>query len=498
MSKIYGYNNFENIKKIYASGKEINNYMIKGINGEQIVADALCEITEDIYIVCHPSLTNYEPDILVASSKGDFGFRIIEVKNWNIKYISKVQSNGTIYIGKNNKYINPKEQASKHVDDLRVFIQSNHKTLGVPTRPNIVIDKLVIFPEISKDQFDSNFTSGWTVKSKEEFYKRHLFKEDINNPKSLYNKMKNAKKEAVLNGININKLNLEKFIISIGTSSNYKLDEYDNEILNNSLNIAKQQNENIQREMKKKDEELENINYTVKQKNKKILELEEETRELRNNKDSMSYIKLKDIEREKEDVEKERTRLRDRATYLKKEKDMLIEKNKDSEDRIRDLSEEVNIMIKEKEEGEKEMKSLAKSIYGLTIVLVIFLGFFMYQNLNSKSPKENVENEKAVVSTNVTNNEKEILSKETINIASIKKEDYINKEVIVKATLSDFSFNKNLGTKFMKIKNDTGEIKGVAFKNTKLPYLKIGNTYTFVGKVDKYEGEFEIIVSRVE
>jgi hypothetical protein len=101
-----------------------NKNVIRGIEGEISVANLLEKyLPSDTFIISHPEIGKFEPDFLIISPR--YGFRIIEVKNWNIGYIDKVQSNGKYTI--NNRSANPLVQVRKHVDDLNHYLSSSYQ-----------------------------------------------------------------------------------------------------------------------------------------------------------------------------------------------------------------------------------------------------------------------------------------------------------------------------------------------------------------------------------
>jgi len=55
------------------------------------------------------------------------------------------------------------------------------------------------------------------------------------------------------------------------------------------------------------------------------------------------------------------------------------------------------------------------------------------------------------------------------------------------------------GTTFLKIRDETGSINAVIFKNSikNLDEIKEGEELSIVGKTEKYKGEMELIVSSI-
>jgi len=87
---------------------------------------------------------------------------------------------------------------------------------------------------------------------------------------------------------------------------------------------------------------------------------------------------------------------------------------------------------------------------------------------------------------------------QAIEIANAK--EYLGKTVLMSGNITSMSISEK-GTIFLKISDKTGEINAVIFKNlvSKLSGydLKKGMQVQIQGKINKYEGELEIIPDKI-
>ena len=208
----------------------LDNYTSRrGLAAEIEVGNKLEEyLPEDTYIIAHPQIGNYDPDFLVISPR--YGFRIIEVKNWNPKEIKNAESNGTITVH-GNKTANPMAQVKKHRDELWEYLKTNHN-ISDPA-----VDCLVIHYGFTKAEFKDKYDKNWSP----EFYKNTLFKDQLDH--SIDERLKHSAK-ALNRGIG--KLSIQSITNSIKISDNY--DEKDKEI-----QVLMDKLESAQNELKDKD-----------------------------------------------------------------------------------------------------------------------------------------------------------------------------------------------------------------------------------------------------
>ncbi|MFB9974590.1 NERD domain-containing protein [Allobacillus sp. GCM10007489] len=91
-------------------------------------------------------------------------------------------------------------------------------------------------------------------------------------------------------------------------------------------------------------------------------------------------------------------------------------------------------------------------------------------------------------------------NKSSANIDSESFSDYENEHLTVVATVVDFSYDSTSGTKFLTVSNGNESIEAVIFSDTKVPYLEVGNIYTFRGFVQEaYDGDgLELVINGVE
>jgi exonuclease VII large subunit len=83
----------------------------------------------------------------------------------------------------------------------------------------------------------------------------------------------------------------------------------------------------------------------------------------------------------------------------------------------------------------------------------------------------------------------------TIKIGSISEEqNYVE----ITGEITKISTSES-GTTFLTIRDETGSIDAVIFKNSikNLDEIKEGKKFSVVGKTEKYKGEMELIVSSI-
>ncbi|WP_226036137.1 nuclease-related domain-containing protein [Aquibacillus saliphilus] len=149
------------------------NNELKGLKGEIEVGDLLANhLPGDTYIIAQPVIGKYEPDFLVISPR--YGFRLIEVKNWNLNYIKSIQSNGSFSVV--DKLNNPLQQVRKHADDLKGYLLSNHKYLGDPHKLIGYVNIQYGFNRIDMQKFVEN----WDKNNADDFFTFHMFKDELN------------------------------------------------------------------------------------------------------------------------------------------------------------------------------------------------------------------------------------------------------------------------------------------------------------------------------
>ena len=88
----------------------------------------------------------------------------------------------------------------------------------------------------------------------------------------------------------------------------------------------------------------------------------------------------------------------------------------------------------------------------------------------------------------------ENLNAKQITIDSITR-NYIDKDVVIVGSIS--SINKQEGTTWLKVKDETGKIDIVAFKSGDLN-LKYGDNVEVYGKVAVYNDKLEIIAKSIK
>ncbi len=148
---------------------------LKGLSGEIAVGDLLAKLLpEDTYVIAHPQIGKADPDFLVISPQ--YGFRLVEVKNWSIDYIQNVATNGLMQVA--NSTQNPYGQVKSHTEELKGYLLSNYPKLGDPFR---LIGGVVLHYGFTKEQFIKKFhTDKWEKNNAKGFFAFHFFQDDLN------------------------------------------------------------------------------------------------------------------------------------------------------------------------------------------------------------------------------------------------------------------------------------------------------------------------------
>lgn len=169
MALFIGRDKLEEAKTTYLN---YNQNVIRGIEGELMVGDFLSNyLPSDTYVIAHPQIGKYDPDFLVVSPK--YGFRIVEVKNWNLSAIQKAESNGRFVFADGET--NPIEQAKLQAAYLNKYINSNYnKDLYR------IIGYVVIHIGFCKIDFMSKFSKSWDETQRKDYTSVVFFKDQIN------------------------------------------------------------------------------------------------------------------------------------------------------------------------------------------------------------------------------------------------------------------------------------------------------------------------------
>jgi hypothetical protein len=156
------------LEKAIAGIDSRNQNLIKGLSAELNVGNLLEKyLPGDTYVIAHPQIGRYDPDFLVISPR--YGFRIIEVKNWDPSNISAFQSNGSINF-KNQESANPMGQVKKHRDELWDYLRTSFNI------SNATVDCLVLHYGMTKDKFQNDFDKNWNP----DFYRNTIFRDQLN------------------------------------------------------------------------------------------------------------------------------------------------------------------------------------------------------------------------------------------------------------------------------------------------------------------------------
>lgn len=165
----------------------------KGLDGElELLKKLINYLPKNYSINVQPNIGEKNPDFLLIHP--DHGFRILEVKNWSLSVIENINSNGNVTrkYG-DNKSNNPLIQVAEHVEQFNRYLLSNHRKLG---NQYDNIGMAVIHIGFTKDEFYQKFEktiNRWDHKTTKEYFKYHIFADEINH-RVLDKKIKKAKK----------------------------------------------------------------------------------------------------------------------------------------------------------------------------------------------------------------------------------------------------------------------------------------------------------------
>lgn len=146
---------------------DMSKYLLKGVDGEIRAVEYFNEnLEDDITIVCHPQIGNLDPDIIIYIP--GYGFRIVEVKNWNLTNVSSYEYNGLAKV--NESTSNPINQVKKHLEVFNQYLQTSHKEDQYKS-----IGYFVFHIGFTENEFHDKFMRSWDKKSKDDFIKHYLF-----------------------------------------------------------------------------------------------------------------------------------------------------------------------------------------------------------------------------------------------------------------------------------------------------------------------------------
>ena len=185
MANIIGKNKLTNkINEISQTNFMENSakYELKGLSGELAVAEALEKLLpKDTTIIIHPQIGITEPDILVVSPR--YGFRIIEVKTWNIGSVNYADKSWNYECM--DKTIRLMQQLKFHAEELNKFLgnilnRDTYKQVGF----------MIIQYGFTEEEFIEKFCQKWSKDDINEYKEFCLFSNDMN--KNIDNNLKNA------------------------------------------------------------------------------------------------------------------------------------------------------------------------------------------------------------------------------------------------------------------------------------------------------------------
>ena len=147
----------------------------KGLDGEIEVGNLLLKyLPEDTYLISRPIIGKYEPDFLIISPR--YGFRMIEVKNWDLKPIKAASPNGSLEILED--FQNPLDQVRRHIEDLNAYLLSSYPEINNPYQ---LIGCAVVHYGFSKNDFTTKFPPNrWNHAAAQHYYNCHIFKDQLN------------------------------------------------------------------------------------------------------------------------------------------------------------------------------------------------------------------------------------------------------------------------------------------------------------------------------
>ncbi|MCB8817396.1 nuclease-related domain-containing protein [Desulfosporosinus shakirovi] len=213
----------------------------KGLEGEIAVGDLLSKyLPKDTYIISHPIIGKYDPDFLIISPR--YGFRMIEVKHWEIKPIKTASPNGSLEIMGDIQ--NPLDQVRKHIEDLNAYLLSSYPEINNPYQ---LIGCAVVHFGFSKNDFTTKFPPDrWNHTMTQHYYNCHIFKDQLNQNIDMlleystkypgcYPKLSNEMIEVIANKLSIS----DKYASEIEIETNLKFDKITNELAEKVENLEK-------------------------------------------------------------------------------------------------------------------------------------------------------------------------------------------------------------------------------------------------------------------
>lgn len=162
----------------------------KGMEGELRVLNRLEQVLPlHATVIVKPAIGNLEPDFIVVLPNE--GFFVIEVKNFALRGIREVLSNGALKFSSGN-IANPLSQVTAHTEQLNQFTMSN---FGLDVYK--CIGKLVVFAGFTKPEFMQAFQQNmlrWEGHQQANFERYHAFVDELEG--DFFTQLKNARKFA--------------------------------------------------------------------------------------------------------------------------------------------------------------------------------------------------------------------------------------------------------------------------------------------------------------
>ena len=70
--------------------------------------------------------------------------------------------------------------------------------------------------------------------------------------------------------------------------------------------------------------------------------------------------------------------------------------------------------------------------------------------------------------------------------------DKYNTTIKVQASVIGFYYDYDCGTKFLTLDDGEQIIDAIIFEDTKVPFIEVGNSYSFIGLYHKYENNVQL------
>ncbi|QJX80950.1 NERD domain-containing protein [Priestia megaterium] len=440
----------EQLESTLHSSMDLSHSDIKGLEGELKVGDLLAKhLPDDTYVIAHPSIGKYDPDFLIISPR--YGFRLLEVKNWNINNISNVYSNGAMRIASNDQTRNPLNQVKKHIDEFNGYLKSlkisslrdSYKLVGFG----------VIHIGFKKSDMQQKI-SNWNSMNRESFFKHHLFADQLGNNLD-YLLEKATKYPYYDRRVMLSPTTLKQIVESVTISDEIT---YDN-------------SQEVSDKLNKFDEKIAKLEKHI------------ETIKNGNSEEIKVTIPLPPVTTEpviKNPVKTEGSRQG---------------RGKQKKSKLKSFIPAAVLAVLGIGAVWFFLPSVKSDTTKPTEVAQTT------KKTKEAPDKQDIQNEQPVNSNikEQDNTTEPTVSNPTYtNVSDLITNASLGDYVELKATVQQFTYDQGSGTKFIILSDGQTQVDAVIFKGTDVPFINQGETYTFKGEYNEYKGKKELIVNSVD